>query len=96
MTTDTKIETPVPVGTGDLLGQRWSIGKIFRCYSERFGTHDLLCVKCPGETREDRIRFMEVMPNGESRELLYFSSAENDRVEKEWKNLLAYYAEVLA
>lgn len=39
---------------------------------------------------------MEVLPSGEIRELLYYSSVCNDRVEKQWPSLLAYYAEVLA
>jgi len=78
------------------LRELWQTGKVFRCYSERFGTHDLLCVKSPGQSKEDRYRAMEIFPNGDSRELLYFSSVENDYVEKQWDNLLAYYVEVLS
>ena len=95
---------PTPKPQGDAvglvsdasLGRLWNTGRVFRCYSERFGTHDLLCVKSPGQTREDRLRAMEVMPNGDTRELLHYSSVQDDRVEKQWPNLLAYYAEVLA
>lgn len=96
MSTTTEATTARGSSSSDLLGRRWSVGKVFRCYSDKFGTHDLLCVKCPGTGKEARIRFMEILPSGESCELLYHSSAENDRVEREWANLLEYYAEVLA
>lgn len=81
--------------TQKTLGDSWSFGAVFRCYSATFGTHDLLCVKAPGSSREDRLRAMEITPTGESRELLHYSSCQRDIVEKQWPDLLAYYAEVL-
>lgn len=78
------------------VGNHWLTGKIYRAYSEQFGTHDLLCVMAPGTSKEDRLRAMEILPSGDTRELLHFSSYCNDRIEKKWDSLLAYYAEVLA
>jgi hypothetical protein len=86
---------PRSLPVGATLGQQWNTGRVFRCYSERFGTHDLLCVKCPGTAREDRLRAMEIFPNGDTRELLFYSSVQSDRVEKQWDNLLAYYCDAL-
>lgn len=91
-----KSPTPAALVSSDLLGQRCRYGEVYRIYSERFGTHDVLCVCVPDKTIEGRYRFVPIRPSGEISEALYKSSVTNDKVEKQWPSLLAYYAEVLA
>lgn len=70
-----------------------TFGRVYRLHSKNFGTHDILVVRSPGHNHEETFRGLEVLPNGETRELLHASSFERDTVEKEWPNLLHYYAE---
>lgn len=72
-----------------------TFGRVYRLASKNFGTHDILVVRSPGHNHEERFRGLEVLPNGETRELLHASSFERDVVEKEWPNLFHYYAEVI-
>ncbi len=78
------------------MGELWQLGKVYRCHSKDFGTHDLLCVQTPAPACEERCRAMEVFPDGRCRELLHFSSVRRDRVDKQWDSLLAYYTEAIA
>ncbi len=79
-------ETPRPT-----LGSVFEFGGIYRCRSDRFGINDLLAVKSPGHTVEERVRFLPLRsPLGG---LLFFSSASKDIVEKSWPSLDEYYAE---
>lgn len=98
-TTKTKTQqptTPAALVSSDLLGQVCRYGEVYRIYSDRFGTHDVLCICVPDRTAEGRYRFVPIQPSGETGEALYKSSVAKDRVEKRWPNLLAYYADALA
>lgn len=76
------------------VGEAFSPGKVFRAYSEDFGTHVLLCIRCPGSTSEERRRALTIDNFPVLGEALNYSSFANDTVEREWANLLEYIKEM--
>lgn len=77
-----------------IASEAWKKGRVIACRSERFGEHDFLCVKKPGKTAEDRMLFVEILPNGELKEALFFSSVRRDVVIDTWDTILDYYAAI--
>lgn len=70
-------------------------GKVYRIYSERFGTNDVLIIKKPGKEYAEKRGAVPIMQDGSTSEMLFMDSIENDRIEREWDNLAMYFGEQL-
>ncbi len=68
----------------------FSSGKVIRARSEKFGAHIILCIRCPGSSRDEKLRALTIDNFPALGEALYYSSFSQDVVEREWPDLMHY------